>query len=79
MRIAGALGTSLAELLGKTLGGTDAEEVLVPVELRLLALELAMPEAEVQMLARIEWRGRRPRTKKDFWFLYESIKRACRD
>lgn len=78
IRIAGALGTSLAELMGKTLVGTSDVEVIVPDELRLLALEVGIPEMDVLMLARIEWCGRSPHTQEDYWFLYESIKRACR-
>lgn len=78
LRSAGALDTALAVLLGRTPRSGD-EEVMIPAELRMLALEEQIPEHEVRMLASISWRGRRPRTQRDFWYLYEAIKRSCRE
>ncbi len=54
IRIAGALGTSLAELMEKTAAGTSNEEVMVPDVLRLLALELEMPEADGTSILLVE-------------------------
>ena len=74
-RIAFALGTSVGELLEKQIARADEELTGVPEELRQFALAEQLPDEDVKMLARIEYRGQRPRTVDDWRFLYESIKR----
>ncbi len=75
-RIAFALGTSVGELLEKRIARADQELTDVPEELRQFALTEQLPEEDIKMLARIEYRGQRPRTAEDWRFLYESIKRS---
>jgi transcriptional regulator with XRE-family HTH domain len=75
-RIAIALGTSVNELLEKQVDKTNDELMGIPDELRKFALVEQLPEEEIKMLARVEYRGLRPRTRDDWKFLYESIKRS---
>ena len=75
-RIAFALGVSAGELLEKKIDGTDAEITEIPEELRKFALEEQLSDEEIKLLARIELQGHRPRTVKDWSYLYESIKRS---
>jgi XRE family transcriptional regulator, regulator of sulfur utilization len=75
-RIAFALGTSVSELLEKQIDSTDIEITEIPDELRKFALDEQLTDEIVKMLARIELQGRRPRTVKDWSYLYESIKRS---
>ena len=75
-RIAFALGTSVGELLGKQLPSADDEITSVPEALRQFALQAALPEDDLKMLSRINYRGRSPQTVADWRYLYESIKRS---
>jgi transcriptional regulator with XRE-family HTH domain len=73
-RIAGALGVTLAELMGKETAHKSTDEVVIPK-----ALEEAFsihPEmkASKNMLANLEFRGKRPKTKEDWFVLYQIIK-----
>jgi transcriptional regulator with XRE-family HTH domain len=72
-RIASALGTTVADLLGEEIRPTNAA---TPAELREFAEEEDLPEEDVRMLAQIQFRGEQPRTKDDWRFLYESIRRS---
>jgi transcriptional regulator with XRE-family HTH domain len=76
IKVARALGTSLGELLGDQEAPGAEPEVEVPESLTEFADEEQLPEAEVQMLARIRYRGRAPRTADDWRFIYESIRRS---
>jgi transcriptional regulator with XRE-family HTH domain len=77
-KIAFALGTTVSELLEKQVGKDDDELTEIPDELRAFALAEQLTDEEIKMLARIEYRGRRPQTADDWKFLYESIKRSVR-
>jgi len=72
-RIATALGTSIADLLGKEIQPLTGD---VNSGLREFARLEQLPEGDVQMLARIRFRGDQPRTVDDWRYLYESIKRS---
>jgi transcriptional regulator with XRE-family HTH domain len=74
-RIALALGTSIGELLGRSAPIQEAE-VDVPDALRRFAEQEGLSERETLMLARIEFRGKRPHGEDDWRFLWESIKRS---
>ena len=73
LRIASALGTSVSTLLEKEVSDQLAD---LPEELQKFALAEQLPEEEIKLLARIEYRGRRPKTVDDWKFLYEAIKRS---
>ncbi len=72
-RIAQALDTTIADLLGKEV---RIPQRAAPKELRDFADEADLPQADVDMLARIQFRGRQPVSKDDWRFLYDAIRRA---
>lgn len=72
-RIASALGTTVADLLGEEIRPVNTA---TPAELKEFADEAELPEEDVRMLARIRFRGEQPRSKDDWRFLYESIRRS---
>jgi transcriptional regulator with XRE-family HTH domain len=79
-RIANELGTTIADLLGEEQTiASDVDPENIPEALKRFAENAELPEVDKQMLARIEYRGRRPQTEDDCRFLYESIKRSVRD
>ena len=73
-KIAEALGTSAADLLGKKIQQTSTPDI--PDTLRQFAEAQDLTEADVEMLARIEFRGEKPETKDDWQYIYESIRRT---
>jgi transcriptional regulator with XRE-family HTH domain len=75
-KLARALGTSMAELLGEQTSETALNMEELPEALREFAGEANLPEADLRMLAGIRYRGRAPRTKDDWRFVYESIRRS---
>jgi transcriptional regulator with XRE-family HTH domain len=75
-RIANALGTTVADLMGKREAQPTARSVTP--SLRQFATENDVPAQDVQMLSRIRFRGKQPETIDDWRFLYESIKRSIR-
>lgn len=72
-RIANALGTTVADLLEQEV--RPAASSISPA-LKEFADEANLPEEDVQMLARVRFRGEQPRDKDDWRYLYESIKRS---
>jgi transcriptional regulator with XRE-family HTH domain len=70
-RLAAALGTTPADLAppAEALPGTD-------VTLLEFALRHNLPAEDLQTLAHVRYRGRTPKTERDWWFLYEAIKRT---
>ena len=77
--VARALGTSVADLFDGTsdVAEMDADSEL-PSGLAELAEEAGLPPADLKMLSRIRYRGTAPRTKDDWRFVYESIRRSVR-
>lgn len=69
--VAKALGVTMADLMGRELSATPAAEI--PDTLRQFADEEGLPEADVQMLASIQFRGERPRTKDRWRYIYTAI------
>lgn len=76
--IARALGTSVADLLAKEVNINQGELSDIPEPLRELIEKEELPEEDARMLASINFRGDQPKTKDDWKFLYESIKRSIR-
>lgn len=73
--IARALGASAIELYE----GPDAvapPPVEIPDGLREFGEEADLPPSDIEMLARIHYRGAQPEEKEDWHFLYESIRRS---
>ena len=73
-KIAEALGTSAADLLGKKIQQNTTPDR--PDALKSFAQENDLTDADVEMLARIEFRGEKPETKEDWQYIYESIRRT---
>lgn len=73
MRLAAALGTTIADLLER-----DAEPLAVKVseQLQKFADDAELPKEDLQMLAQIRFRGAQPTSVDDWRYLYESIKRS---
>ena len=76
--IARALGTSIADLLGREADVSQSTAFKIPTSLRELVAEENIPQEDVQMLVSINFRGEQPKTKDDWKFLYESIRRSVR-
>jgi len=74
-RIASALGTSAADLLGREVRRAKRR---IPASLQEFLKERDLPEEDVAMLAGIQFRGAQPASAADWAFLYESIKRSIR-
>lgn len=72
-KIAQALGTTVADLLGEKQARTEQK---IPESLRKFAEKENLTESDVKMLAAIQYRGERPETEADWRFIYESIKRT---
>ncbi len=75
MRIAKELGTTITDLLGEESASVIEE---IPNSLAQFAAEADLTEADVHMLAHIEYRGKRPDHIDDWRFIYEAIKRTLR-
>lgn len=74
-KIATALGTSIADLLGEEV----REEVVdVPESLRRFAEKHQLSQEDVKMLSGIHYRGARPKDEDDWNYLLESIRRSVR-
>lgn len=70
MRLADALGVTIADLLGTT---PAPPAVDVPAGLAEFARDRDLPEADVRMLAAIRFRGEQPRTARRWAMIYDSI------
>ncbi len=75
-RIANELGTTIADLLGEDQIEYDVLDI--PESLVKFAKEEKLTEADVEMLARIQYRGKRPEKADDWRYIFESIKRTLR-
>jgi transcriptional regulator with XRE-family HTH domain len=69
--LAKALGVTMADLMGRKVLPAAAQEV--PDSLREFAKEDDLPEADVQMLSSIQFRGEQPRTKERWRYIYTAI------
>jgi XRE family transcriptional regulator of biofilm formation len=73
--IASRLDTSITELMGvnkKTLTNQ------VPPSLREFADEQQLTQSDIEMLKGMKYRGKKPKTKNDWWFIFEAIKRTLK-
>ena len=75
-QIARVLGVTISDLLGRPLLPAARSEV--PASLRKLAEEDDLPEADVLMLATIQFRGEAPATTERWRYIYQAI-RSSRD
>jgi len=70
--IAGVLGVTMSDLLGRRLLTEASGER--PAALEEFAREHTLPEADVEMLASINFRGDQPRTKERWAHIYSAIR-----
>lgn len=69
--IANALGVTLSNLLE---GVKTIEEMEIPESLKKFALDENLPSADVQMLAKLNYRGNQPTSAEQWRILYRVIK-----
>jgi transcriptional regulator with XRE-family HTH domain len=74
-QIAQALGVSIADLLGRPVVAQSKEAL--PTGLREFARRRNLPQADVDMLCSIQFRGERPKTPERWEFIYEAIKNSA--
>lgn len=77
-RLATALGTRIADLTGTSETWQPGEVDKFPASLRTFARGADIPEADVEMLAGIHYRGKQPGEPGDWAHIYETIKRTIR-
>lgn len=75
--IAKALGTSVGDLLGRE-PPEPQSSATIPAALLEFADAEKLPKEDILMLANINFRGNQPKTKDDWKFLWESIKRSTK-
>jgi transcriptional regulator with XRE-family HTH domain len=71
--IAAALGVTMSDLLGRKVI-TTPDNGAIPASLAELKQRYGVPQADVDMLAQIQFRGDRPRTAERWYFILEAIK-----
>ena len=74
-RIAEALGVAMSDLLGKPI--LTAARSARPESLEEFARQRDLPEADVEMLATIRFRGEEPKTPERWEFIYQAIKNSA--
>lgn len=74
-RLADALETTVADLIGAPPLRLVADEVPIPPSLKAFAEESGLTRSEVEMLASIRWRSaEQPRTRERWRYIYDSLK-----
>ena len=76
VRIADALGISIADLMGRSRILMEGDP-RISASLRAFAAEQKLPEADVSMLAGIRWRGSAPKTKERWAYIYNAIRMSA--
>ena len=71
-KLAVTLGVSFADLLGRSIEAVDSSED-IPSSLREFAQQHDLPQADIDMLAGIKFRGQAPRTPQRWQFIYNAI------
>jgi hypothetical protein len=72
-------GTSIAHLLGRAAPGLEPEAVPISGSLRQFAARRSdLAPGDIEMLARIRFRGDRPQRMEDWEFLWQAIKQAMK-
>ena len=72
--ISKTLGVTMLDLLGKELVAEPEKDI--PESLRAFADEHDLPEADVRMLASIQFRGERPRSNERWFLIYQTIRNS---
>lgn len=77
-RLATALATSIGDLTGEPGAWDPSAHETIPAALRTFAERSGLPDVDLDMLAKIHFRGKRPKAPDDWAHLYETIKRTIR-
>jgi transcriptional regulator with XRE-family HTH domain len=72
-RIAAALGTTMSDLLGRTLLVDQPELDDLPPGLAEFAHDANLPEKDIAMLSAVNFRGEQPRDAESWQFVYRAI------
>jgi len=70
--IAEALGVLMSDLFGRILTH-EADDTDIPDSLRQFAEENDLPDADIRMLASVQFRGERPTTARGWEYIYNAI------
>lgn len=70
--IATALGVTMSDLMGRKLVGPQRPQI--PPSLQRFADQANLPEADIDMLASIQFRGEAPRTPERWQYIYTAIR-----
>lgn len=73
-RIASALGTTVADLLGED--SNPSRHLKIPAALQRFAEKEGLTAEDVRMLAGVHYRGKRPVTEEDWRYVFQSIRRS---
>jgi transcriptional regulator with XRE-family HTH domain len=73
--ISEALGVLMSDLFGRTLTH-ETDEVDIPESLRKFAEEKGLPDADVLMLATVQFRGETPTTVRRWEYIYNAIRHS---
>lgn len=74
-KIADAMETTVADLIGRPRIVLDQENLEIPPSLRAFADEAGLTQKELEMLASIRWRGGdQPKTRERWRYVYDSLK-----
>ncbi|MDX6652053.1 MAG: hypothetical protein QOJ38_834 [Solirubrobacterales bacterium] len=72
--IASALGVAMSDLLGRPIINNGASNKTRPPSLIKFGKKMGLPEADLQMLEQIQFRGEPPQTPERWSFIYQAIK-----
>jgi len=75
LRLADALGVSIADLLGRSVVATSSQEL--PPGLLEFAQAEGLPDGDVRMLASIHFRGDPPKTARRWQIIYDTIRMSA--
>ncbi len=73
--VADALGVLMSDLYGRTLEH-DAQNTEIPDSLRDFAESNNLPDADVRMLASVQFRGEQPTTSQRWAYIYNAIRHS---
>jgi len=75
-RIAGALGVTMSDLLGRQLLVDRPVGDELPPGLEEFAQSEGLPQTDIEMLAQVNFRGEQPQTAADWEFVYRAIQHS---
>lgn len=73
--IAKALGVLMSDLLGRTLTH-DMDDAAIPPSLQEFAKQSELPDADIRMLASVQFRGLTPTSAKRWEYIYNAIRHS---